>query len=591
MKSALGQRKSSAAEKVLAGGGEMGARMRTLDWSQTSLGPVEGWPQSLRTAVGLCLDSCDPIGIFWGAALVQIYNDAYRPILGTTRHPAALGRRADDCQPEIWDVVGPLIEAVLKTGQAARSDDLLLILDRNGEPEECSFTFSCTPIRAANAGAGGVFCTALETTTRALRELAAGAAEAKLAEFERADRLQAVTALLAEALTPDQVAEVIIAQGLAALGARAGSIAQLVDGDTALEIVSEFGYHEDLVDPWRRFSIDHPAPMADAVRAASPVWLGSPAERAARYPGLAPISADDGAWVALPLLVKGRPIGAIGLSFAEPRVFDADDQAFMLTLTQQCALALDRARLYVEAEAAVAARDELLSVVSHDLKNPLATVKGFAQLLRRRVARMGTPEAARLLDGLDKIDAAARRMSAQIADLLDAVRLHAGQPLDLDRQPTNLVTLAHQVAAEHQQTTQSHTIHVESAAEELVGSYDATRIERIFANLLQNAIKYSPQGGVIAVELAHEICDGVNWATVVVSDQGIGIPADDLPRIFERFHRAGNVAGQIQGTGIGLSSAQQIVEQHGGTISVVSQEGVGSRFTVRLPLEATSSEF
>jgi signal transduction histidine kinase len=382
----------------------------------------------------------------------------------------------------------------------------------------------------------------------------------------------------------------MVAQGLAVLGARAGSVALLVAGDTALEVVSEFGYREELIGPWRRFSIDYPTPMSDAVRAATPIWLASPAERAARYPSWSPVASDDSAWVALPLLAKGRPIGAIGLSFAQPRIFDADDQAFMLTLAQQCAQALDRARLYVEAEAAVAARDELLSVVSHDLKNPLAAVKGFAQLLRRRIARLDSPETPRLLDGLDKIDVATTRMGKQIAELLDATRLHAGQPLDLDHQPISLVALVRQVLAETQQTTQSHTIRLIAPEEELIGNYDPARLDRVFANLLQNAIKYSPRGGAIGVELAREERDGASWAIVAVSDQGIGIPAEDLPQIFERFHRAGNVAGQIQGTGIGLSSASQIVHQHGGTIDVVSQEGVGSTFTVRLPLEPVSSE-
>ncbi len=372
---------------------------------------------------------------------------------------------------------------------------------------------------------------------------------------------------------------------------RAGSIVVLTDNDTNFEILRDFGYDTEVIGSWRRFPVDRPTPMAEAVRTAAPIWLGSPAERASRYPEWSPINSSDGAWVALPLLAKGRPIGALGLSFAEPRRFEAEDQAFMLTLAQQCAQALDRARLYAETEAAITARDELLSVVSHDLKNPLATIKGYAQLLRRRITKIDSIDAARLLDGLNKIDGASTRMSDQIGELLDTARLQADQSLDLDRQPIELVELIRQVVAEHQQTTQQHTIQIISAVEELFGSYDAARIERVFANLLRNAIKYSPNGGEIAVELARELSDHASWAVIAVRDQGIGIPADDLPQIFERFHRAGNVAGQIQGTGIGLSSAYQIVEQHGGTISVISEEGAGSTFTVRLPLESASSEF
>jgi signal transduction histidine kinase len=248
-------------------------------------------------------------------------------------------------------------------------------------------------------------------------------------------------------------------------------------------------------------------------------------------------------------------------------------------------MAVENARLYQDARMSAQAREELLSIVSHDLKNPLASIKGYAQLLRRRIERLGIPDAARLLDGLTKIDTASARMVAQIDELLDAARLRAGQPLDLDRERIDLAALVRQVAAEHQQTTQKHAIQVVSGVSELYGSYDAARIERVFANLLANAIKYSPQGGAIVIDIAHEQIDDKLWAVVAVRDQGVGIPAADLPHIFDRFHRAGNVARQIQGTGIGLSSARQIVAQHNGSIEVMSQEGVGATFTVRLPLE------
>jgi signal transduction histidine kinase len=248
-------------------------------------------------------------------------------------------------------------------------------------------------------------------------------------------------------------------------------------------------------------------------------------------------------------------------------------------------MAVDNARLYQEARTSLQTREELLSIVSHDLKNPLASIKGYAQLLRRRIERLEIADAARLLDGLTKIDATSTRMVVQIDELLDAVRLRADQLLDLDLQPIDLVALIRQVAAERQQTTQQHAIQVIAGVTELYGAYDAARIERVFANLLANAVKYSPHGGAITVDIAREPSDYSSWAVVAVRDQGIGIPDADLPHIFDRFHRAGNVARQIQGTGIGLSSARQIVEQHGGTIDVTSQEGVGSTFVVRLPLE------
>ena len=170
--------------------------------------------------------------------------------------------------------------------------------------------------------------------------------------------------------------------------------------------------------------------------------------------------------------------------------------------------------------------------------------------------------------------------------MLDSTRLEAGQRLELRRDLTDAVALARRVAAEQQATTERHRVRVETALPELTGAWDAVRLGRVLDNLLANAIKYSPAGGDVVVTVAREDRAGAAWAVLAVTDHGLGVPAADLPRIFERFRRAGNVAGRIGGTGIGLASARQLVEQHGGTIAVDSVEGAGSTFTVRLPLGA-----
>src|SRR6202165_4326470 len=131
--------------ECLAGGGGMGAYMRSLDWSQTPLGPVNKWPQSLRTSVSTCLNSRFAILIWWGPDLVMLYNDAYRDIIAS-KHPAALGHPGRQCWPEIWDIIGPMLEGVLRRGEATWSENQLLLLERNGYPEECYFTFSYRPI-------------------------------------------------------------------------------------------------------------------------------------------------------------------------------------------------------------------------------------------------------------------------------------------------------------------------------------------------------------------------------------------------------------------------------------------------------------
>jgi signal transduction histidine kinase len=156
-----------------------------------------------------------------------------------------------------------------------------------------------------------------------------------------------------------------------------------------------------------------------------------------------------------------------------------------------------------------------------------------------------------------------------------------GRRLDLNRHPTDLVELAREVAQERQQATERHTIRVEADGPRLVGLWDARRLGRVLDNLLDNAVKYSPDGGPIDVRLRR---DGA-WGVIDVTDEGLGIPEADQRRIFERFQRASNVEQRIGGTGIGLASAWHIVDSHGGTITVRSQEGSGTKFTVRLPID------
>jgi signal transduction histidine kinase len=157
-----------------------------------------------------------------------------------------------------------------------------------------------------------------------------------------------------------------------------------------------------------------------------------------------------------------------------------------------------------------------------------------------------------------------------------------GQPLELERAPTDLVNLVTQAVTEVQETTDRHRIELETIPT-LVGEWDAARLERVVRNLLENAVKYSVDDDVIELRLARED-DGESAAVLTVHDHGIGIPPEDLPRIFDRFQRGSNVVGKIAGTGIGLAGARQIVEQHGGTITVSSEVRRGTTVTVRLPL-------
>jgi signal transduction histidine kinase len=258
-----------------------------------------------------------------------------------------------------------------------------------------------------------------------------------------------------------------------------------------------------------------------------------------------------------------------------------------LDITERKQAEAERERLYeaeraarAEAEAAIDARQAMTATVTHDLKNPLASIKGWAQLLRRRAARGAAIEADQLLKTATTIEATAKRMAGLLDELLDASVLQAGRTLDLRRRPTDLVALVREAVQEHQQAADRHAIRLEATEPELVGTWDGPRLERVLANVLSNAVKYSPRGGEIAVQ----VCRRADEATVVVRDQGLGIPEADLPHVFDRFRRASNVAGRIAGTGLGLAGAREIVLAHGGDITVESREGAGTTVTVALPL-------
>jgi signal transduction histidine kinase len=236
-------------------------------------------------------------------------------------------------------------------------------------------------------------------------------------------------------------------------------------------------------------------------------------------------------------------------------------------------------RLANDLKRALHARDEFLAAASHDLRNPLSTIQSAAELLERSLDDPQMRDRAASCG--DHIQSAAKRMAQQLDAFLDVSRLEAGRPLELKRRAHDLMPLVRQVVAECQQTTQRHRLLLEGPAM-LQASVDAARLQRVVGNLVGNAVKYSPDGGEVNIKLEAHDTDVI----LTVRDRGIGIPGADQSRIFERFQRGTNVEGRFQGAGIGLAGARQIVEQHGGAITVKSQVAKGSTFTVRFPAGA-----
>ena len=238
-----------------------------------------------------------------------------------------------------------------------------------------------------------------------------------------------------------------------------------------------------------------------------------------------------------------------------------------------------------ELQRALETRDEFLAAAAHDLRNPLATIQAAGEVLERAAERPGSVGREQLARCGEHILAATRRMARLLNGFLDVSHLQVGRPLELERGRADLASLVREVVSEQQQVTARHRIAF-LGPETLPVEVDGPRLQRALENILGNAIKYSPDGGEVSVRLQARGPE----VLLSIEDRGIGIPPADLERIFGRFERGANVAGRFSGTGIGLAVARQIVEQHGGSLSVMSEVGQGSAFTLHFPsLAATGA--
>jgi signal transduction histidine kinase len=298
------------------------------------------------------------------------------------------------------------------------------------------------------------------------------------------------------------------------------------------------------------------------------------------------------ALLVVPLPIHNAIAGTLAFYYHQPHRFTDSETRVAEALANLSGAAIgttelyqEQARLRADAEAAVRVRDQFLALVSHDLKNPLTVMKGRTQLLQRQLSRSDHLNRVQIEDGLAQIVAGVEHMLGVLNDLVGVARAQTGQTVELNCQPMDLVALANHIARGFQQLTEHHKILVESNVAELIGCWDASRLERVLENLLANAVKYSPRGGPITVRVNRVVNRDSGRALLIVRDQGIGIPPEDLPYVFEPFRRGHNVDGQVEGVGIGLAGVRQMIEQHGGTIEVASDVDRGSTFTIRLPLQ------
>jgi len=288
-----------------------------------------------------------------------------------------------------------------------------------------------------------------------------------------------------------------------------------------------------------------------------------------------------GAVLAAPITAGERRLGVLTLTAVRPPIFAISDIELASLIADQAAVILESRALIDHAgrvrarEEATRLKEDFLSAAAHDLKTPLTTVVAQAEFLERRATR--DPSAPADLAGIKRVVRESKRLAGLVGDLLDATRLEQGRLVG-EREPVDIATLAQEICSHD---TSDLTLCQVEASAPVVGVYDRRRIEQLLQNLLENAKKYSPEQTPITIKVWQE--DGK--ARVAVTDSGIGIPAADLPRIFERFSRASNVDDRrFHGMGLGLFICRGIVEEHGGRIWVESEVGKGSTFHVELPI-------
>lgn len=399
--------------------------------------------------------------------------------------------------------------------------------------------------------------------------------------MDRTNRLQSITESFSEALTPDQVFEVVFKQAFEAMEAATGSIVLLSEDKLHLELKRLVGFPESVFKKWLRFPLSTDIPVAEAVRTGLPMFLTS--EQLIKYTQLEDNDREERNYAIayLPLIIEGKSLGALTFSFPISKKFDHPQREFMIALARQCAQAIHRSQLYDDAQKAIEVRDEFLSIASHELRTPLTPLKMQIQSVARQIKNdQGstlTPE--RLIKMVETSDRQISRLSVLIDDLLDVTRISSGK-LSLNKEFFSMKEMVIDVVGQYAHQFKHTQSVVEVVIEDdMVGFWDKVRIEQVIINLLTNAAKYAPKQPILTAVTTHG-----DVVKVQVTDKGPGIAEDNHERIFKRFERVSDKQN-IGGLGLGLYICKQIVEAHHGKIYVESIPGKGATFTVELPKE------
>ncbi|MDP3714233.1 MAG: SpoIIE family protein phosphatase [Mycobacteriales bacterium] len=555
---------ANAGGDPFARGGPVGADLARVAWAATPLGPPARWPSSLASTVRMVLSSRFSMWMAWGPELTFFCNDAYRRDTLGSKYPWALGRPASEVWSEIWPAIGPRIAGVLTTGEATWDEGLLLFLERSGYQEETYHTFSYSPLRDEIGDVVGMLCVVTEDTERVI-----------------STRRMSTLSGLGGALSTAQGERQVVTAACSAL-ARDGHnlpftmLFSFDEHDVARLVGSTGAPSGAVADPstW---------PLGELTAGRS-VLVDDLGDRG--------LSLPTGAWekppeqaLAVPLQHgDGPPSGFLVAGLNRHRVLDDAYRGFVALVAGQVAAALAGARAYdTERERAERlaeldrAKTSFFTNVSHELRTPLTLLLGPAE---DALADTREPLPEHQRQRIEVVERNAQRLLKLVNTLLDFSRLEAGEavgrfvPLDLCALTADLVASFDEAA---RRAGLALTVSYEAPTEQVYVDHEMWA--KVVLNLLSNAVKFTFTGG-IEVRLTAEP-QGVR---LDVRDTGTGIPESARARLFERFHRVEGAASRsFEGSGIGLALVAELVALHGGTVSLESEEGVGSTFTVRVP--------
>ena len=565
-------RKSIRPHDWLSGGGEMGKLVRSIDWSRAPLGSIDSWPQSLRTTVSLCLASNFPLCVVWGASHTQIYNDGYWPICGA-KHPHSMGQDFTECWASAWPVIGVAFERAL-TGETSFLEDQRMFLDRNGYLEEAFFTFSFSPILDESGGVGGVFHPVTETTQKMLAERRTGALRDLAVRVAKGRTWQETLSHATEKLTEFSFD---IPFALFYAPEQNGKHWRLVAGTVADSLpiaASADAGHMGLPG----------LPLSEVFTSCRPAHVRDFVERCGSL-AWGPYPEPPKEALLLPILTPGseRPIAILVVGVSPRLSLNEEYRSFYdfvaATVSSAVANALAREEEVKRMEALAEidrAKTVFFSNISHEFRTPLTLMLGPLQ--DELAAGGDCPLEARR----ERVATAYRnslRLQKLVDSLLDFSRLEAGriqamyEPTDLAQYTAELVSMFRSAI---EKGGVSLVVHCPTLPEPVY--VDKDMWQKIVLNLISNAFKHTFSGTITA---------SLEWRNdhveLQVSDTGVGIPATDLPNIFNRFYRVKGAASRThEGTGIGLALVHDLADMHGGSVHVVSHEGVGTTFTVKI---------